>query len=361
MIDRPLIVPIFITQAGCPHRCLFCNGSKITGEERAFWTEERFRAEVEKYLGRPHRKRSARQIAFYGGNFTGLDETEQRRLLRFAKRYIDGGLIDSLRVSTRPDYIQPRALETLQAHGVATVEIGAQSMDDGVLEKSFRGHTSEDVAAAVSMLKSAGFETGVHLMAGLPGDSVEGFHRTVEAVIDLRPDMVRIHPTLVFEGTGLAELFRSGRYTPLSVEDAVELCKYALIGFTRAGIPVIRLGLQTTTEMKAAGSVLAGPCHPAFRCLVEGELFRDMAFHLASRMAVGGGTEPLVFSMSPRDLSNFLGLRGCNLERIRAQCGRDIAYDTDSLMTRGVLALSCGGKTVERRIGDLHRRGSRET
>jgi histone acetyltransferase (RNA polymerase elongator complex component) len=355
MIERPFIVPIFIPQAGCPHRCIFCNGSKISGEKTATWTGERFRAAVEMHLERPHRKRPARQIAFYGGNFTGLDEAEQLRLLRFAKHYIDGGFIDSLRVSTRPDYINQSALETLKAHGVATVEIGAQSMDDRVLEMSQRSHTAEDVAVAVSMLKSAGFETGVHLMAGLPGDSAAGFRRAVEAVIGLRPDTVRIHPTLVFEDTGLAELCRFGRYTPLSMEDAVDLCKHALIRFTKAGIPVIRLGLQTTTEMEAAGSVLAGPCHPAFRSLVEGELFRDMAFHLSSRMAEGGGTEPLTFSMAPKDVSSFLGLRGVNLEKLRVHWGREIAYGTDSLMTRGALALTCGGKTSERRIGDLLR------
>jgi histone acetyltransferase (RNA polymerase elongator complex component) len=355
MKAKPFIVPIFLTQAGCPHRCAFCNAGKIAGGKTGDWTEEKFRVEVEKHLSRPRRSRTERQIAFYGGNFTGIEETGQMRLLRYAKHYIERGLVDSIRISTRPDYIDDRALEILRAHGVTTVEIGAQSMDDGVLEKSLRGHTSADVQRALARLKSAGFETGVHLMAGLPGDSPAGFRRTVEAVIELRPDTVRIHPTLVFEDTALAAMYRRGEYTPLSAEEAVELCKYALVRFTKAGLPVIRLGLQTTEEMAAAGSVLAGPYHPAFRSLVEGALFCEMALDLASMMTEGRmpAKGPLTFSMSPKDVSSFLGFRRGNLTKLKERCGSEIAYDTDSLMPRGALAVKCGGKTLERRIDNL--------
>ncbi len=355
MTAKPFIVPIFLTRAGCPHRCAFCSAGKIAGGETVDWTEEEFRKEVETHLTRPRRRRTARQIAFYGGNFTGIEKTGQMRLLRYAKQYLDRGLVDSLRVSTRPDYIDDHVLEILRAHGVGTVEIGAQSMDDEVLEKSFRGHTSADVQRAVARLKSAGFETGVHLMVGLPGDSPAGFRRTVEAVIELRPDTVRVHPTLVFEDTVLAELYRRGEYTPLSMEEAVVLCKFALVHFTKAKIPVIRLGLQTTEEMAAAGSVLAGPYHPAFRSLVEGALFCEMAFDLASVMTKEGrpAKGPLTFLMSPKDVSSFLGLRRGNLTKLKERCGREIAYGTDSLMPRGALAVKCGGETLERRIDNL--------
>ncbi len=362
MTMKPFIIPIFITQAGCPQRCIFCNAGKISGEKRGTWTEDQFRAEVEKHIARPRRRRSPRQIAFYGGNFTGLEESVQLELLRFANHYIERGLIDSLRVSTRPDHIRERTLEILRAHRVTTVELGAQSMNDRVLEKSLRGHTARDVAEASATLQSAGFETGIHLMAGLPGDSPAGFRRTVEAVIGLRPDMVRIHPTLVFEDTGLAELYRAGRYIPLSLNEAVELCRDALVRFTKVGIPVIRLGLQTTAEMETAGSILAGPYHPAFRSLVEGELFREMAFNLASRAIEEkrAGTGPLAFSTSPGDVSSFLGLRRVNLEKLRTRYGREIAYGIDSLRPRGSLFLTCGRASFEQRIGDLSDGGARQ-
>lgn len=355
MTMKPFIIPIFITEAGCPQRCVFCNGGKISGEKGGVWTEDQFRAEVEKHIARPRRRRSPRQIAFYGGNFTGLEETVQLQLLRFANHYIERGIIDSLRVSTRPDHIHGSTLEILRAHRVTTVELGAQSMDDSVLEKSLRGHTTREVVEAVATLKSAGFETGIHLMAGLPGDSPAGFRRSVEAAIGLRPDMVRIHPTIVFGDTGLAELYRAGRYTPLSLNEAVELCRYALIRFTKAGIPVIRLGLQTTAEMERAGSILAGPHHPAFRSLVEGELFREMAFNLVSRVIEEkrAGTGPLAFSISTGDVSNFLGPRRVNLERLREQYGREITYGTDPLGPRGALVVKCGRASFEQRIGDL--------
>lgn len=355
MTDKPCIVPIFLTQAGCRHRCAFCNAGKIAGGETGDWTEEKFAAEVEKHLSRPRRKRTKCQIAFYGGNFTGIDETGQTRLLNYAKRYIDGGLVDSIRLSTRPDCVDGQAMKLLKAHGVATVEIGAQSMDDRVLKMSFRGHTSADVRGAVVRLKSGGFETGIHLMAGLPGDSPAGFRKTVEAIIELRPDTVRLHPTLVFEDTALAGMYRRGEYTPLSTEEAVELCKYALVRFAKAGIPVIRLGLQTTEEMAAAGSILAGPHHPAFRSLVDGALFCDMALDLATIATEGGKPEmaPLTFLMSPNDLSSFLGLKRTNFAKLKERYGGEIAFGTDSLIPRGTLAVKFGGKTFERRIDSL--------
>ncbi|HOD36258.1 MAG TPA: radical SAM protein [Syntrophales bacterium] len=356
MTEKPYIVPIFLTRAGCRHHCAFCNAGKIAGGETADWTEKKFIAEVEKHLSRPHRKRTTRQIAFYGGNFTGIEETAQRRLLHYAKRYVDGGLVDSIRVSTRPDCIDRQAMKLLKAHGVATVEIGAQSMDDAVLEKSLRGHTSADVKEAVVRLTSEGFETGIHLMVGLPGESRAGFRKSVQAVVDLRPDTVRIHPTLVFEDTALAGMYRRGEYTPLSTEEAVDLCKYALARFAKAGIPVIRLGLQTTEVMAEAGSVLAGPYHPAFRSLVDSALFCDMALELASVASEGEkpGKMPLTFFMSPKDVSSFLGLRRTNLAKLRERYGREIAYGTDSLMPRGALAVKCGGKILERRIENLN-------
>jgi len=355
MTDKPYIVPIFITRAGCRQRCAFCNAGSIAGGETGDWTEEKFAAEVEKHLSRPHRERTKRQIAFYGGNFTGIEETAQVSLLRYAKRYIDGGLVDSIRVSTRPDCIDRRAMKLMKAHGVATVEIGAQSMDDAVLGKSLRGHTSADVNEAMVRLASEGFETGIHLMAGLPGDSPAGFRESVEAVVDLGPDTVRIHPTLVFEDTALAGMYRRGEYTPLSTEEAVDLCKDALVRFAKAGIPVIRLGLQTTNEMAEAGSVLAGPYHPAFRSLVDGALFCDMALDLASVATEGEkpGKTPLTFLMSPKDVSSFLGLRRANLTKLRKRYGREVAYGTDSLMPRGALAVKCGGKILERRIDNF--------
>jgi histone acetyltransferase (RNA polymerase elongator complex component) len=225
--------------------------------------------------------------------------------------------------------------------GVRAIEIGAQSMDDGVLGESGRGHTAEDVRRAAGILKERGFETGIHLMAGLPGDSREIFEASVADVIRLRPDTVRIHPVLVFRDTELADRHQRGDYRPLTLEEAVSWCKVALVRFTTAKIPVIRLGLHATGAMEKKGNVLAGPWHPAFRSLVEAALFREMALELISK--AGGISAGQVFHVAPADMSNFNGMGRENLAFLEGRFGSGaVSAKQDSALRRGTLLLRDG-------------------
>jgi histone acetyltransferase (RNA polymerase elongator complex component) len=268
----PMIIPFFLMNRGCPHRCIFCNERLTAGDRPERITEQVFGETVRVHLGGSRRKRGPVQVAFYGGTFTGMPAREQRRLLAMAAPFLRQGEIDGIRLSTRPDEIDPAAVELLREFGVTTVEVGAQSLDDAVLERSGRGHTAADAVRAMTLLRESGFETGIHLMAGLPGDSPERFLATVDGTVSLRPDFVRIHPLLVLKDTPLAGEFHRGTYRPLALSGAVSLCKNALKTLEAAGIPVIRLGLQTTRRMEEPGAVVAGPFHPAFRSLVESEL-----------------------------------------------------------------------------------------
>ncbi|MBN1662506.1 MAG: radical SAM protein [Deltaproteobacteria bacterium] len=310
-----MIIPIFIMNKGCPNRCVFCNLQKTAGDHPGQITEGQLRQTVASYIGSAKKKPDDIQLAFYGGNFTGLDGEEEIALLGYAKSLISEGLIHSIRVSTRPDYIDREQCDLLWSFGVTTVEIGAQSMVDEVLELSGRGHTSADTVRAVEMLRGWGFITGIHLMAGLPGDSRERFACTIDRSIGLKPAMVRLHPTIVFENTALAEAYGEGRYQPMSLAEAIDACKYALKKFSEAGIPVIRVGLQTTKEMEAAGSIVAGPFHPAFHALVEESIFYDMAFDLLSAQDVA--SKDVVLFVSPRYESYLRGQKNNNLKRLK--------------------------------------------
>jgi histone acetyltransferase (RNA polymerase elongator complex component) len=236
--------------------------------------------------------------------------------LNLAGAFIKTGSVRSLRTSTRPDFLDHDQIDRLKRAQVKTVEIGAQSMVDEVLDLSCRGHSSEDVRKAVTTLRENGFETGVHLMAGLPGDNRDRFFYSVDEVIRLRPDMVRIHPTLVFTGTALANSYERGDYHPLSMNEAVDLCGHALRRFERAGIPVIRIGLQPESDMERPGTILGGPYHPAFRSLVEGKLFFEMASRLLASMPEN--LRQANFYVSPKDISFFRGLNNGNMERLNA-------------------------------------------
>jgi histone acetyltransferase (RNA polymerase elongator complex component) len=232
-MTMPLIIPIFIMHRGCPHRCAFCNQQKAAGPYPEDVSETFFRRTVLAHFQSLKKKPEQVQIAFYGGNFTGMAKQEQIRLLGYAKPFLEAGWVSALRISTRPDCLDCERLDLLNEFRVQTVEIGAQSLVDDILRRADRGHTAGDVDAAVQLLKTNGFEVGVHLMAGLPGDSPEGFARSVARTIAMQPQTVRIHPTLVFTGTRLAQDYRNGRYEPLTIDEAVLLCKSALMKFRR--------------------------------------------------------------------------------------------------------------------------------
>jgi histone acetyltransferase (RNA polymerase elongator complex component) len=219
------------------------------------------------YLASAKAARLPRQLAFYGGTFTLLPVADQERLLAIARGYLERGQVESLRLSTRPDAVDEATLDRLRAWGVRTVELGAQSFDDTVLGLARRGHTAAQTMAAARRVKEAGLELGLQLMCGLPGESAEGFLASCRAAASLRPDLVRLYPVLVLEGTGLARWWRQGRYVPLSLAEAIERCRMALDIFGAEAIPVARIGLPASEGLERA--VLAGPYHPALGDLVR--------------------------------------------------------------------------------------------
>lgn len=190
-------------------------------------------------------------------------------------------------------------------------------MDDHVLARSGRGHTASDTVSAVGLLKECGFGIGLQLMPGLPGDSAEGFHKTVAQVIALKPDFVRLYPVLVIKGTPLEELYNTGRYTPLSLDDAISLCHCALMSFEQAGIEAIRIGLQPTEELERPGTIIAGPYHPAFRQLVESSLFLEKMRSILKNRKEGNDT--VVILVNPGDLSDAIGQKRSNIRTLQKE------------------------------------------
>jgi histone acetyltransferase (RNA polymerase elongator complex component) len=356
----PTIIPFFLMNRGCPHRCLFCNERLTAGNRPERITDAAFAETVRAHLVGAGRRSGPTEIAFYGGTFSGMEREEQRRLLELAAPFLREGTVDGIRISTRPDGIDAECLDLLRSSGVTTVEVGAQSLDDEVLLRSRRGHTAADTVRALLLLKDRGFKTGLHLMAGLPGDSPGRFAETIDRAIALHPDTVRIHPTIVLRDTPLAEAFREGNYSPLGLADAVDLCKNALKKLTAAGIPVIRLGLQTTRELEEPGAVVAGPFHPAFRSLVETALFLEMAaallehagrengFPAVSPAETGAGRQAVHFTLSPADVSNFCGRRRENIDLLKRRFHlKDIRIASDPALPRHTLVLTAGKRRLQ--------------
>jgi histone acetyltransferase (RNA polymerase elongator complex component) len=317
------------------------------------------RARVVSFLKTIAGRSQRREVAFYGGTFTALPVRDQQALLRGVRPFLRQRLIDSIRVSTRPDAIDTSRLDFLRRQGVQTVEIGAQSMIDTVLQNCQRGHTSRDVVESVTRARSMGFEVGVQIMLGLPGEDDDMSLTSVRRVVDLSPDFVRIYPLLVMKGSNLERGYQKGLFVPLSLENAIEWTKRALGLFEEARIPVIRVGLQSTPMLETSGTVLAGPYHPAFRSLVESSIFYDMACRLLGDADRTRRLE-VQFRVSPQDLSNLAGVRKGNLARLKKTYGlKSIDIFSDPGIPRGRIALEHDGNISVLSRGDLMDKGIR--
>ncbi|MEE9936687.1 MAG: radical SAM protein [Deltaproteobacteria bacterium] len=338
--ERPLIIPFFIMNGGCPEKCVFCNEKIAAGDFAPDLRREFFAATVDAYLRWNKDKRRRVEIAFYGGNFTGLARADQERLLGWAGACLENGRAAAVRISTRPDYLDEERLEFLRVRGVQTVELGVQSFNDEVLRRARRGHDASASIRAIRLLQTYGFSTGVHLMAGLPGDTRESFGDSLLLTAKLRPDTARIHPVLVFRDTPLADDYRRGRYLPLDLAEAVSWCREAWERLTPAGVRIIRCGLQATPEMQKEGAVLAGPLHPSFGSLVRAAVFLSQSLALLSRAPRRAHT--LSFRVAGCDQSHFRGPANANVETIKKLYpGARIVIDSRNDHTPGHLSLCC--------------------
>ena len=269
------MIPFFIPHVGCPYVCTFCNQSRITGQSGiSHLTPDYIKKTITDYVGK---KRNDKfwEVAFYGGSFTAIHRDLQNTLLAPAYEMLQQDIIDGIRCSTRPDAVGDEAISFLQSYGVKTVELGVQSMNDGILVDAKRGHTAQEVVEAVARLKRRGMTVGVQLLPGLKGETWKTIIETAIAVVKLEPDFVRIYPVLVIENTELADQYRSGEYEPLSTEQAIKYCAFLKAWFERHDIDVIRTGLQSTEELDSGNSLVAGPYEPAMGELVVNEQYKQ--------------------------------------------------------------------------------------
>ena len=340
-MKKRFIIPIFITHQGCPHRCVFCNQEMTTDQAGGLPSGGQIQDRIQSFLRTFRGPWERREVAFYGGTFTGLALKDQEGLLRGVQPFMERRMIDGIRLSTRPDVMDPDELDFLRRHGVHTIEVGAQSMIDTILQKTRRGHTTADVVQSVRRARCMGFEVGIQIMLGLPGEDLDLFLTTVRRVIDLRPDCVRVYPLLVLKGSPLASHYRRGRYEPLSLDTAVQWAKEALALFETAQITVIRMGLQPTPRLETDGTIVAGPYHPAFRSLVRSAMFYDQACRILEDRK-NRNRHGVRFRVAPEDVADFKGHKKENIRRLTESYGLTfIEIVADASLSRGRVVSDC--------------------
>ena len=328
----PLVIPVFIAHQGCPHNCVFCNQYRISGQGGdVSVTPATVQRVVETWLTQGNKRTSDVQVAFYGGSFTGLPLSRQIELLDAVQPFLERGDVRTIRLSTRPDYIDPERVRLLKNRGVTIVELGIQSMDDRVLAASNRGHTGAEAKAALKLLQEEGIRVGAQLMIGLPEQTTRSQVLTAREVAALRPDFVRIYPVLVVKGSILAQEYHAGRYTPLTLNKAIAGAARMKKIFDNQNIRVVRVGLQPGQELEQ--SLIAGPYHPAF-----GELVASRLMFNRVRKIVSGTEQQVTLLINTKDQSIFRGVKSANMRRFSELGLADrFVLQTDADLPRGTV------------------------
>ncbi len=334
---EPIVIPVFVSNLGCPHRCVFCDQTQYSLPV----PPENIKDYALSFISgcRVPQERQ-RILAFYGGSFTGIEEGLFNSYLEAGNSLLQEGVIHGLKASTRPDMVNEETLLKLKEAGFFELEIGAQSMDDRVLSASKRSHTAEDTRNAADQVKASGLKFGIQIMPGLPGEDRESFINTVENVCKMKPDTARIYPTVVVKGTRLESMYEKGVFKPLTLDAAVRMALYAYIRLKAAGARILRTGVPLEGL-----NIVAGPAHPSF-----GFLIRSLAFKLMVQKALGrvndaapAGTEEgdaATVCVNPHDLQELIGYRRENITSLR------FGYTLDDSVQRGQIIIRSGKESA---------------
>lgn len=321
-------ISVFVPHAGCPHQCSFCNQKTISGQQYVPKAEDVHR--VCRQALREISDRKNTEIAFFGGSFTAIEREYMISLLDAAKEYLGNDGFKGIRISTRPDFIDDEILDILGNYGVTSIELGAQSMVNKVLEANERGHSAEDVHRASRLIREYGFELGLQMMVGLYKSTPKDESDTIDKIIEISPDTVRIYPVVVLEGTKLAKLYKSGEYRLFPFKEAVEICAAALLKFEHEKIRVIKCGLHASDGVE--GDMVAGFYHPAFKELCESLIYLWMMQEASAYETPENGR--YVFAVNPSCISKALGHKKSNAIYFKEKFGIDIKVVGDKNMSR---------------------------
>lgn len=314
MGKKHYIIPIFVPHEGCPHDCAFCNQARITGEEMKEVVGPKFAMEnkvdsefviqtVDDYIKTINKtKDTTIELSFFGGTFTAININKQKSLLAVAKGYKDKGIINYIRLSTRPDYIDEKILDHLKSYDVDIIELGVQSLDDEVLIKSTRGHTADDVVKASKLINEYGFILGHQVMLGLPGDNKQKDIETALKSVAMKPKLCRIYPALTIKDTPMAYMYKHNKYKPYTLEECVDIAKEVYKIYIKENVNIIRVGLQPTDNIAEGQDVIAGPFHPAFRELVESTILNNSIYEVVTKNSL---TDEIIINIHPSSISKL--------------------------------------------------------
>ncbi len=300
-------IPIFLPELACPYRCVYCNQFSITGLNDIVKADD-VKAIIDSHLASFKEEKRFVEVAFFGGNFTGLPLQMQNDYLEAVQPYLDKGLIDGIRCSTRPDYITLQRVQEIKRLGMRNIELGAQSTNDEILKQCKRGHTYNDIVEASQTILSEGITLGLQMMIGLPSSKEEHDLQTANDIVNLGAKETRIYPCIVVKDTELAAMYRSGDYEALSIEEAVRRSAKLYSYFTENDVKVLRIGLHTSDELDNEAYV-AGPYHKNFAEMVFSNIWKEKLRCLDAEML---RSKDIIINVPESQINHAIGWKSEN-------------------------------------------------
>lgn len=307
-------IPVFLPELACPYRCVYCNQFSITGKND-FLKPEDVKELIDSHLSSFKEENRFVEVAFFGGNFTGLPVSMQNEYLEVVQPYLDKNLVHGIRCSTRPDYISLQRVREIKRYGMRNIELGAQSTDDEILKHCKRGHSYNDIAEASQIILSEGITLGLQMMIGLPFDSAEKDFNTAKDIVKLGAKETRIYPCIVVKNTELEQMYRHGDYQALSIEEAVERSAELYSYFTENQVKVLRLGLHASDELDSEAYV-AGPYHKNFAEMVFSHIWKEKLRTLEAEKL---RSKDIIITVPESQINHAIGWKGENKKMLLEQ------------------------------------------
>ena len=325
-------IPVFLPELACPFRCVYCNQFSITGKQKLPDIQE-VKNIIERHLESFKEKDRFVEVAFFGGNFTGLPEKMQDDFLKIVQPYLEKGVINGIRCSTRPDYIDEKRVKILKNLGMRNIELGAQTTNDGILRKCGRGHTFKDIENASQIIVNEGVTLGLQMMLGLPFDTFDDDFQTAKDIVRLGAKETRIYPCIVVKDTELERLYKNGEYTPLNINEAVEQTATLYEYFTENDVKVLRLGLHTSEDLNGDAFVV-GPYHKNFAEMVFSRLWGRKF----DKMDVK--SDNFCIEVPENQLNHAIGYRGENKKKLE-QRYKHVVISTEAKRNGEISSIIC--------------------
>ena len=327
------IIPIFVSQLTMKsNSILYRNDSS---EQKTSITKEKVREIIENYLKNVENEETKVEIVFCGGSFTSIEEEKQEELLNIAYEYIENKKVDSIRILANADEVNKELLKKLKRYKVKTIELETPSTNDYILKRIGEKYNLQDIKKASKMIKWNGFRLGYHMMVGLPESTRIDEVNTAKELIKLKPKMVRIYTTLVIKNTQLEKEYEEGKYKPLSIVQAVEICKDLVRMFADKNIDILNVGIsaEDEAELNKTSKIISGPCHPAFRQLVESAMWYDAIVEKIKKLNVK--VKEVEVTVNPIDKNNVIGHKKENVLKLKDYYDVDLIINQDEKVKQG--------------------------